>query len=296
MIRHIPHHGFSQLTDEENLPSIPEEREESIQDLEERPYNIDISIGSIYSDALFSTASDPDVSLMETWNTWTASMQFYHTLFMITSNPPGTELEILMNHKIRKLKAVGPRYYANAGNWTTAFFLTTICRSEQKRRELCEIPVDFLKESGESDGAEYNQFSYHWISALQALILNRPGLGEELLAAMELSDPEQAGIGDPDFLNMITFPQLNTFLRLVEGDKDKFNEAFAQGLTLFREYWTSSEEQANSIKSIIPLGLLAMACIAYDNSRHDPDFAFEVESGYLPKHLVQGSWHGEFPI
>src|SRR5699024_7958157 len=159
------------------------------------------------------------------------------------------------------LKAVGPMYCANARNLTTAFYLTTICRSEEKRRELCEIPVDFIKRAGEYDGAQYNPFTYHWISALQALILNRPGLGADLLAAMELSTPDRVDFVDPDLLNKITFPQMNTFLLLVEGDKNKFNEALAQGLTLFHEYHTSSKEEFNDVRGIVPFGLLAMACI-----------------------------------
>src|SRR5699024_11038876 len=142
-----------------------------------------------------------------------------------------------------------------------------------KRRELCEIPVDFIKKAGESDGAQYNPFTYHWISALQALILNRPGLGEDLLAAMELSTPDRVDFGDANLLNKITFPQMNTFLRLVEGDKDKFNEALAQGLTLFHEYHTSSEEQASDIEGIDPLVLLAMSFITYDHRRQDPNLS-----------------------
>src|SRR5699024_10227818 len=212
-------------------------------------------------------------------------MQLHYTMFMLTSQPAGTELEILMNHKVRHFKAVGPMYCASARHWTTAFYLATICRSEEKRRELCEIPVDFIKKAGESDGAQYNPFTYHWISALQALILNRPGLGEDLLAAMELSTPDRVDFGNADALNKITFPRMNTFLRLVDGDKDRFNEALAQGLTLFHEYHTSSEEEFNDVRGIVPLRLLAMACIAYDNSRYDPNFTLEVESGYLPKHL-----------
>ena len=96
----IPHHGFSQLTDEENLPRIPEDREDWFTHIEEVPGNIDIPIRTTHLDALFSTASDPDVSLLETWETWVASMQLHYTMFMLTSQPPGTELEILMNHKV----------------------------------------------------------------------------------------------------------------------------------------------------------------------------------------------------
>ena len=50
------------------------------------------------------------------------------------------------------------------------------------------------------------------------------------------------------------------------------------------------------VNGIEPLPLTRLACLAYGKTAHTPDFALEVESGYLPKHLVQGSWHGEFPI
>lgn len=50
------------------------------------------------------------------------------------------------------------------------------------------------------------------------------------------------------------------------------------------------------ITSTIPLGLLALACIAHDSSHYAPNFTLEVESGYLPKYLVNGAWHGDTPI
>ena len=52
---------------------------------------------------------------------------------------------------------------------------------------------------------------------------------------MEISDPERTDFGDAGSLNMITFPQMNTFLHLTEDGKDKFDEALAQGLPLFHE-------------------------------------------------------------
>ena len=52
---------------------------------------------------------------------------------------------------------------------------------------------------------------------------------------METSSPDRTDSGDVDSLNMITFPQLNTFLHLAEDGKDKFDESLAQGLPLFHE-------------------------------------------------------------
>ena len=296
MIYNIPHHGFSHLIDKERLERTEKHLEKWASVVERNPDNVDLALSTIHLDALFSTASDPDVASPLTWDCWATSMQIQHAMFIMSRNPWKTKLQFRIYHKIRHTNGIDPIYSANASNWLKAFFLTCICRDAERRKELCDIPVEFLKECGESEGTEYNPFVYHWVSALQALILNRPGLGEELLAAMELSDPDRADFGDADSLNMITFPQLNTLLRLVEGDKDKFNQALAEGIGLFRQYWTKDEEHFKDIDGIVPLGLLAMACIAHDNSHHDPDFALEVESGYLPKHLVQGSWRGENPI
>ena len=292
----IPHHGFSQLVD----PAIVADRENNIEfwasAIEDKPNNVDLGLSTIYMDALYNTAGDPDVAHPETWDCWVASMQIQHAMFIMSRNTRETHLQFLIYHKVRHTKGIGPFYAANASNWLDAFFLTCVCRDVQRRKELCEIPVEFLKECGESQGTEYNPFVYYWVSALQALVLNRPGLGEDLLTAMELSDPDRADFGDADSLNMITFPQLNTLLRLAEGDKDKFNQALAEGIGLYREYWTSDEDRIKMITSTIPLGLLALACIAHDSSHYAPNFTLEVESGYLPKYLVNGAWHGDTPI
>ncbi|HJE58847.1 MAG TPA: immunity 49 family protein [Nocardiopsis listeri] len=60
------------------------------------------------------------------------------------------------------------------------------------------------------------------------------------------------------------------------------------------EYWTT-EDRSNEIDGVFHLDLLALACLAYGTAEVDPGFRLEVESGYLPKHLVQRSWYGEFP-
>ncbi|GAA0982967.1 hypothetical protein GCM10009551_028720 [Nocardiopsis tropica] len=263
--------------------------------LESKPSGVDVMVGTLHIDVMFSTAVDPEVSLLETWETWTADMQMHHALFAVQTNPRDTELELMVNHRLRRTRATGPKTSTNASNWTTAFFLAVVCRDQKRYRELCEIPVDLLREAGERKGTRYNPFTYHWISALQNFVLNRPGLGEELMAAMELSTPERVDFGDTESLDKLVFPPMNALLRLVERDSAKFNEALAQGLALHGDYYTADAERAEDIEGVVPLGLLAMACLAYDTAEQDPDFRLEVESGYLPKHLVQRSWYGEFP-
>ncbi|MEV2277781.1 immunity 49 family protein [Nocardiopsis sp. NPDC049922] len=274
---------------------FPAERSRQVARLEKTAKSAPSVLSSIYVDARISLVLDPEAVQLQTWQAWVVSMQVAHALFAVSTASKGTDVECVIDQKPRHLTATGPRYYTNASNWTQAFFLAVTCREDRRWRELCQIPVDLLREAGQSKGTRYNPYTYHWVAALQAFMTNRPGLVDELTAAMEMSDPRQVEFGDPEALNKLVFPQMEAFLKFAQGDPAGFNESLANGLRLFRDYHTTNEERAQNIDGTVPLGLLALACMAYDRSFHEPAFRLEVESDYLPKHIVERSWYGEFP-
>ncbi|WP_313906128.1 Imm49 family immunity protein [Streptomyces sp. 130] len=51
-----------------------------------------------------------------------------------------------------------------------------------------------------------------------------------------------------------------------------------------------TEALANRLFDWVALAPPAMACLAAD-----ADFPIEIESDYLPLHLLKGTWAGEFP-
>ena len=142
-------------------------------------------------------------------------------------------------------------------------------------------------------GSDHSANTGNWTTVLQDLVLGGPDLGENLLKAMEPSAPEQPEIGSAESLDKLVFPRLNAFRCLVQHS-DGFNEAAGRGLVAHAECWTT-EDRINEIDGVFHLGLLALACLAYDTAEVDPGFRLEAESGRLPKHLVQRSWYGEFP-
>ena len=239
---------------------------------------------------------DPEVDKLETWEAWATWMQMSEAVLTISTTEPGTQLTRRINHQEQVLTAVEPDYFTNASNWLNAFCLAVTCRDQQRYRSLCQISVNTLEQAGESRGAQYNPYIYHWIQALQVFVLQQPGLGEHLMKAMELSDPANAEIGDSETLNKLTFPPLNTLMYLAQRKSDKFNQALAEGLELFRSFHTATPERSEEIDGGVPLELFALACLAYDTVEIDPDFQFDVESGYLPRHILHRSWYGEFPI
>ncbi|WP_083917929.1 immunity 49 family protein [Nocardiopsis xinjiangensis] len=244
----------------------------------------------------FRTADGPRFTYVETWESWVVAMQAYHALFRIQAEPQGTESALLINHESRVVESIEDGPDLNATNWTDAFFHAFICRNEAMVDYLCQIPVETLRVRGESQGTVYASYLYHWVAALQSLVLNDGRSEEELAAAVEKSDPEVSGFGDEESVGKLVFPEMLVLLRLVERDSAAFNEALAAGVAAFGEYRTATESRAHDIEGVFPLGLLAFACMAYDISQVDPDFQLDVVSGYLPKHLVQHSWFNEFPI
>jgi hypothetical protein len=278
------------------LPIMPDKRVTVGETAEENPESLDLWLGSLWLDACTALGADRSAVNLETWEAWSAAMQVYNAVFDVTVPEAGTAVEFMFDHKVRHTTATGPLYFADAGAWDMAFYLALTCRDQERWKRLCHIDVERLRGAQQGQGREYNPFTYHWIAARQAYILHRPDLVEELTAAMELSDPARVEFGDPDHLNKVVFPQMNTFLKFAQGDSDGFNEALANGLTLWRDFNTTDEERARDVMGVVPLGLLALACMGYDRSHHEAGFQLEVESDYLPKHIVERSWYGEFDI
>ncbi|WP_406450308.1 immunity 49 family protein [Streptomyces sp. NBC_00876] len=114
---------------------------------------------------------------------------------------------------------------------------------------------------------------------------------EALTAAFQSSHPDVTEIAPRDWLQNISYPPINLFYQFVKHDHDGFNAALAEALELHKKYWTRDEDRAEDIKGLWAIGPLAIACLAYDG-----DFPIDVESEYLPKHLLQRSWVVEFPV
>ncbi|MER6739055.1 immunity 49 family protein [Streptomyces puniciscabiei] len=228
---------------------------------------------------------DPRVAKVETWEAAVDAMQLGSALFSVTSENEGT-VECRIHHKMRSLAATGPLSTASAGTWLTAFWLAVICRDQQRMTQLCEVPLERLR----APEGQYDEYIYYWVDTLQTYWLRRPGLVEKLTATFQTSNPSEARIAPRDLLDGQLYPPINLFYHFIRKDEEGFSPALAEALKLHKTYWTLTEERAKDIDGSIALGPLAIACLAYDGG-----FAIQVESEYLPVHLLQRSWLGEFP-
>ncbi|GGR69527.1 hypothetical protein GCM10010252_04470 [Streptomyces aureoverticillatus] len=286
MTEHIARHGLSTGPEAQQFAEqVTQHLTEEIDDLEESAAVIDSTFGTAVMALRAQCVIDPRAAAVETWYAAVNAMQLGSALFAVTGVSEGT-VECRINRKMRTLPAVGPLSTADAGTWLNAFWLAVICREQQRMTQLCEIPLERLR----APEGEYDEYIYHWVDTLQTYWLRRPGLVEKLTDALRMSDPAVAQVAPPDLLQGLLYPPINLFYHFVTGDEAGFSPALEEALKLHRAYWTLSEDREADIDGSIALGPLAIACLAYDAK-----FPIEVESDYVPKHLLQHGWLGEFP-
>ncbi|MDB1086315.1 immunity 49 family protein [Streptomyces sp. ACA25] len=229
--------------------------------------------------------ADPAADKFETWDAWVTAMQVGSALFAAAVAPLGTTVACRINHEVRAIPATGAQYFTDAGNWLTAFWLAVICRDQGRMSQLCRVPLSLLRDSG----AEYDEYIYSWVDALQSYWTGRPGMADKLIAAFEGADPAVAR-APRDLLLMILSAPIDLFYRFVRRDPEQINSSLVQALQLHKEYWTADEDRLSDVDGFVALGPLAIACLAYDAGH-----PINVQSEYLPEHLLKRSWLGEFP-
>ena len=279
----IPRRAFPTGALPQVLQNLKARLEDELEDLQEDPEWFGMALSSAI-DALNNRCSgDPEADKVETWEACVTAMQIGHALFVAArATTPTVECEV--GHEKHVFRSgTGP--WADAGNWLTAFWLACVCRERQRTNDLCQVPVSLLREAG-----GFEEYMYAWVDALQAYWLRQPDLGDKLLAAVDATDPDVLRPASRSAVLNLMYPPMNLLTQLVRGDQDKFNTELAKTIEWHKDYWTRDEERARDSDGLIALGPLAIASLARDSG-----FTIDVDSPYLPKYLLDGSRHGEYP-
>lgn len=247
-------------------------------------------LGSVWTDSTFYVEArfrvDPQGGELGTWEAVVAAAQLGSAVFRTAGMAEGST-EVRIHHEMRTLPATGPVPYAHAQAWIEAFWFAIITRDQPKMTALCELPIDVLRASG----ADHDDYLYHWVATLQAYWLKRPELVPELTLTFQRSHPDVAVIAGREYIQRVAYPPINLFYKFLQKDEEGFHATLLEALELHKQYWTATPERADDIDGLVPLGLLAVACLAYDGG-----IPVRVESPYLPEHLLKRSWVGEFEV
>lgn len=234
-------------------------------------------------EAACRTAGDPLAASVETWGAVALSMQAGGAIFTLTGQTEG-EVAFRIEDRDITIPATGPKSSANAGEWNTAMSLAMICRERPRIDLLAGFPIDVLRTSG----GQADEFQYDWIKTLQAYWRSEEGLVDVLLRAMQGADPEADTIAGPEMVAHLFYPPMELFYLLTQREDARFNESLAKALELHKQYWTATSERTSDSDGFVAWRVLAIACLA-----KDAGVDITVESDYLPKNLVDGTWVGE---
>lgn len=271
-----------------------DEREKAIPLLEMKSSLAGPVLSTVRVAALTHLAVDPRAGSLHTWEAWLAYAEVAESLFAVSEAPVNETIERKIGKKVRSLTGVGVSGFSDAGNWLEAYFLARTCRDEEKLEFLSRIPVDTIRSAQVESGFDYDEYVYSWISALQDYTLDRSTLSRNLLRALELSDPRENPDTDSGYLNKIILPQINALLRAAELNTEEFNQGLDKGLRSFRSYYTESPERAKDLNGVLPLGLFAISCMAFDLGNEHAGFNPEFNTDYLPDHILMRIWERYF--
>jgi hypothetical protein len=280
----VPRHDFRTDNIPGREPVLDRGTIWALEDLPKSPQAIADAMSSSLILARARTAADPTAEWLETWEAWVTAMQSGSAMFAAATTSEGS-VECRIYHEMRTVPATGPQPWVNASNWITSFWLAAICRNKERMDGLCQVPVSLLRESGSA----FDEYIYSWVEALQSYWLGRPHFSQKLVEAARGAAPGAAVIAGPELLSKILWPPIDLFHRFITGDHERFNNSLANALKWHKQFWTADAERAQDSDGLVAIGPLAMACFAYDAG-----FPIEVESEYLPKHLLERSWPGEF--
>ena len=247
--------------------------------------NFSLTFDSAVEIAAERCAGDPEAEMLETWGSFVRAMQIGSAMFASVM-PHGGDIERMIVDEMRPIEVSEPKYYSSAGNWLESFWLAVICREKDRMTELCRVSIDVLRQ-GAPDA--FDEYIYSWVGALQCYWLREGDVAEKLMEAMELTEPDRLREGSREVVLHLMYPTIPIFLRFLQRDNEGFNETLTQALTWHKEYW-GTDDRSTIGRGNVALGPLAVACMARDTG-----VPIEVESGYMPKHLLEGSWLDEFP-
>ncbi|MGW2647863.1 immunity 49 family protein [Streptomyces sp. NPDC001393] len=287
MVIHINRHQFRTDNAAELTAPIAKNTEHVLAHLETSEDDRCDALSTTLTLAKWRCLTNPTAGEFPTWEAWVIAMQVGCGLFAAGTAAEGpVPCRVGSSGEVKHLPATGPQDYLHAGNWLTSFYLAVICRENDRVNQLAQVPVSFLRASG----AGFDEYVYAWVETLQHFWFGRRETWDTLVTAVNGTAPEAAGIAGPELMLKILYPPLELFHRYLRRETDEFNAALVDALTGHKEYWTANEARAASGEGLVALGPLAIACMAFD-----ADMPVDVESDYLPKHLLKRTWVGEFP-
>lgn len=274
----LQRHDLDQEHAQRGVARLTKRLHEAREDIETDQLGPGLALDRSFREFAQRCVADGRAAENATWLAMVRALQAGAALFLAATRPVGEPVEFRYGEDTIRRAATGPTSDSTPLNWLCTTYLAIVARDRARIDLLASVPVELLRERA----PEYD-FLTPWVRALQVFARAEPGLVDAVLEAMRGLEraPEyaQAGVG------RLYFPPIELFHHYVQREQAKFTESLRTALELHKRHWTEDPRHEGGL---VALGPLAMACLA-----RDAGMAIEVESDYLPHHLLAGTRVGE---
>lgn len=285
-MRTIARHEVDATFAEKKADELAEDMPAFVDLVKRKPRALGPVMTQSLEEAGYRCVTDQRAAWSDTWSSFALAMQASSAIFAAANQADG-EVEFRLKDEVVRTTATGPTTNNDAVTWLDALYLAMVCRERARVGLLAAIPVELLSDAR----SEFDEYVYSWVRTWQAYLGDDENLIELVLETMRGADPAAVQHSSEQVVLQIDFPLAELFYHFTQRDEEKFNEALANALELHKQFWTRSDESRLEPRGFIALGPLAIACLARDSG-----MGIDVESEYLPKHLLEGTRVGELTL
>jgi hypothetical protein len=276
----VARHALDPRHAERSVARIAARRHEEREDIEVERLGPGFAMDRAFNEFGGRCVADGRAAENDTWLAFVRTLQAGAALFLTATRPEGEPVEFRFGEDTIRRPATGPTRDSNGMAWLRTMYLAIIARDRPRIDLLAGVPVEMLRECA----PEHDEFNFAWIRALQIFARGDDGLIDTVLEAMrgtETLGPSTV----PEVVAQLAFPPMEMFYRYTQREQAEFTESLTTALELHKQYWTPEPRYEDGIVALAPL---AIACLA-----HDAGMPIDVESDYLPHHLLVGTRVGE---
>ena len=275
---HVPMHKI----DDEFMAGMNERAKMSLDSLPRlvkaartRPQSLGILANAARTTAAYCYLADPQSA--EVFRALQLSRQALNAMFACAVNAPQATVASLGDGEPVTYLEKPDASSIYVGTWLDGFFLNLVFGDLEAVRRLCCVPTALLRASP----TKSSEYSYLYKDALCAYVNAEPDVVARIITAFKATDPDRPDIINRYMTLAITVPQLEVFLYAISRDT-RFGLAMQAAIERHREYWGDSQDNARSFRGFISIELLGLAVLGMDVG-----LSFDVQSPYLPMHLIQ---------
>ncbi|MEV5568904.1 immunity 49 family protein [Spirillospora sp. NPDC052269] len=214
----------------------------------------------------FHSVVDPGAEDPRYAKTLALASEAYAAAFRLASVPRGTPITVTLGGRTDELPASGPVSEANDSTYARAVALAWTVRSQADLAILTAFDSTDLRPT--------LQDTTSYARACHAVLR-----GEDPRPILKKALAKTSG---DDWWECLSNPRLRLLDRIVEDDADGFNTVLAEALGLYADYYGAGD-RLGAPAGQLNFEALGLACLA-----HDRGIQVRVESGFLPRAVIEG--------